>query len=153
MEFVATKIMLIGEKFKCPIIDLSRTLNPFDRNHYGSTAIEPSIVSGQFIVDLIIKILSHWDWNDDKRESKIYFGIKDKDKIQSIKDKKNKDKDKQKQQLIDDGDIQIIDNDKSCRQKYFEVLQQRGIQLNTATHNLAEDELLADLFKEDAQEK
>mmetsp|Transcript_26906 Transcript_26906/g.23699 ORF Transcript_26906/g.23699 Transcript_26906/m.23699 type:complete len:542 (-) Transcript_26906:64-1689(-) len=157
MEFVGNKIMQIGEKFKCPIIDLSRTLNPFDRDHYGSTAVEPSIISGQFIVDIIIKILSDWDWNDDKRGSKIYFGVKDKDKIQqqkSNKDSKHKPKSKDKDkdsQLIDDGDIQIIDNDKSYRSKYFNVLQVRGEQLNTAAHNTEEMALLDDLFKEDAQ--
>lgn len=133
MEFVATKIMQIGEKYKCPIIDLSRTLDPFNRNHYGSTSIEPSQESGQFIVDLIIKILSVWDWNDTKNnvKSKIFYGIKKTDKD----DKKTE-------------EISTIDNDKSYRQSYFNILQARAHLLDTKTQNAKEMDLLADLFTE-----
>eukprot|EP01084_Bolivina_argentea_P177010 306189_1 len=69
MDFTSTKILQIAEKYKCPIIDLSRTFNPFDRSDYGTTAIESSIKSGQYIVDIIIKILAIYDWSDDKKES------------------------------------------------------------------------------------
>eukprot|EP01084_Bolivina_argentea_P263778 446592_1 len=126
IEFIATKIMQIAEKYRCPIIDLSLTINPYDRNHYGETCIEPSMQSGQFIVNLIIKILSQWDWNDDKRKSKIYYGLKN--------DKNNYN--------------QCIDNDRQYRLGYFKALQARARKLNTATTNKEEMELLADLFQE-----
>lgn len=45
----------LAVEFRLPIIDLSRTFNPYDKTHYGSTPIEPSNVSGQFIADLIAK--------------------------------------------------------------------------------------------------
>eukprot|EP01084_Bolivina_argentea_P263777 446591_1 len=127
MEFIATKIMQIAEKYRCPIIDLSLTINPYDRNHYGETCIEPSMQSGQFIVNLIIKILSTWDWNDDKKKSKIYYGLKN--------DNNN-------------NNIQCVDNDKTYRSSYFNALQSRALLLNTATQNTQEMNLLADLFQE-----
>ena len=49
------------------------------------------------------------------------------------------------------GDISIIDNDKSYRSSYFNILQQRGILLDTATHNEDEMDLLKDLFTDDPQ--
>lgn len=58
---------------KLPVIDLSRTFNPLDKSHYGSTPIEPSNKSGLFIVDLIETVLR--DFNYEKDESKIYYGI------------------------------------------------------------------------------
>ncbi|CAM9159586.1 unnamed protein product, partial [Hapterophycus canaliculatus] len=46
----------LAVEFRLPIIDLSRTFDPTDKNHYGTTPIEPSNVSGQFIADLIAKV-------------------------------------------------------------------------------------------------
>lgn len=43
----------IAKKYGLPIIDLSRTLNPFDSCDYGSTPIEASICGGNEISDLI----------------------------------------------------------------------------------------------------
>lgn len=52
--FVALRVLgKLAVEFRLPIIDLSRTFNPHDKTHYGSTPIEPSNVSGQFIADLI----------------------------------------------------------------------------------------------------
>ena len=39
-------IKKVGLKYKMPIIDLTRTFDPLNREHYGSTAIEPSILGG-----------------------------------------------------------------------------------------------------------
>lgn len=46
----------LAVEFRLPIIDLSRTFDPTDKKHYGTTPIEPSNVSGQFIADLIAKV-------------------------------------------------------------------------------------------------
>merc|ERR1712157_499963 len=70
------KIFEMAEKYKLPVIDLSRTFNTFDRSHYGSTSIEPSNKSGQFIVDILKFINDNFEFNSDKRTSKIYYGTK-----------------------------------------------------------------------------
>ena len=67
------KLLIESRKRKLPVIDLSRTFNPLDISHYGSTPIEPSNKSGLFIVDLIETVLS--DFNYEKDESKVYYGI------------------------------------------------------------------------------
>merc|ERR1712130_813227 len=126
MDFIGTKIMQIAERYKCPIIDLSRTMNPFDKKHYGSTPTLSSMQSAQFLVDLIIKVLSVWDWKNDRKKSKIYYGLK-----------------------TDDNYVQNADNDKSYRSNYFNALQSRAL-LNVATVNQEEEDLLADLFAMDA---
>ena len=46
----------LAMELRLPIIDLSRTFDPTDKRHYGSTPIEPSNMSGQFIADLIAKV-------------------------------------------------------------------------------------------------
>lgn len=46
----------LAVEFSLPIIDLSRTFDPNNKNHYGSTPIEPSNTSGQFIADLIAQV-------------------------------------------------------------------------------------------------
>jgi len=121
MEFVATKLMQIAAKFKCPMIDLSRTLNPFKAEHYGLDGMAPSMESGQFVVDLMMKILAVWDWNDEDRASQIFYGTKS------------------------DHDIQCVDNDKAYRASYFNVVQSRAL-LNDAAIDETEMDLLADLF-------
>ena len=70
----ANKLFNLCNKYNLPIIDLSRTLNPFNRKHYGTTTIEPSNESGQYIVDLIKYINDNYNFNNKK--SKIYYGIK-----------------------------------------------------------------------------
>merc|ERR1712228_279313 len=78
----ATKIFELCETYSLPVIDLSRTFNTFDRSHYGSTSIEPSNKSGQFIVDIIQFINDNYPFNSDVKSSKIYYGLKsDKDGI------------------------------------------------------------------------
>eukprot|EP01083_Nonionella_stella_P008325 23944_1 len=126
MQYMAHKVMQIGDKYQCPVIDLARTLNPFDRKHYGSTSNEPSLQSGKCIVDLIIKILSIWDWNDNNRKSIVYYGQKS-DKI----------------------NIQTATNDKAYRNLYLKTLQARALLLNVSTQNEQEMDLLADLFADD----
>lgn len=65
-------IFKVGRERKLPIIDLSRTFNPLDTADYGSTPIEPSNKSGQYICDLTMKVLE--DFKFGKNESKIYYG-------------------------------------------------------------------------------
>ena len=137
MDFVATKMLQTAEKHKCPVIDLSRTLNPFDAAHYGQVPKQPeeqkqqqgpeemgapSLRSGQFIVDLVIKVLSVWDWNDQQNKSQIYYGRKE------------------------EHGLQTADNDKAYRQSYFNVVQSRSMHLDEATICSKEMDLLADLF-------
>lgn len=47
----------LAVEYRLPIIDLSRTFDPNKKSHYGSTPIEPSNISGQFIADLIAQVL------------------------------------------------------------------------------------------------
>lgn len=47
----------LAVEFSLPIIDLSRTFDPNNKSHYGSTPIEPSNKSGQFIADLIAEVM------------------------------------------------------------------------------------------------
>lgn len=57
-------------KYNVPIIDLSRTFNPKDRSHYGSTPIEPSNMTGQVICNLITHVILHHKF--DKRPCMYY---------------------------------------------------------------------------------
>lgn len=50
----------MGKKFDIPVLDLSRTLNCYDRTHYGSTVIEPSNLSSQCIAECIQHIHKHY---------------------------------------------------------------------------------------------
>lgn len=50
-------------KYNVPIIDLSKTFNPTDRSHYGSTPIEPSNKSGKTIARLIKHVVNKHDFN------------------------------------------------------------------------------------------
>lgn len=65
-------IFKVGRERNLPIIDLSRTFNPLDTADYGSTPIEPSNKSGQYICDLTMKVLD--DFKFGENESKIYYG-------------------------------------------------------------------------------
>merc|ERR1712228_25297 len=121
MEYLATKMMQIGEKYQCPMIDLSQTVNTFNREHYGQSAVDLSEESGQFVVDLMLKVLSVWDWNDDKLKSKIFYGAKN-----------------------DKDGIQEADNNKAYRSNYFNSLQSKAMMLESN-----DMDLLADLFQTD----
>lgn len=57
-------------KYNVPMIDLSRTFNPKDRSHYGSTPIEPSNKTGLVIAELISHVIQKH--NFEKRPC-IYF--------------------------------------------------------------------------------
>jgi hypothetical protein len=74
MNIGVCNILLLAEKYGLPVIDLSRTFNPFDRSHYGSTVIEPSNKSGQFIADLVQCVFNYFPFNSKKPSSKIYHG-------------------------------------------------------------------------------
>ena len=128
MEYTTQRILMISEQYKCPVIDLARTFNPFDRTHYGTTEIEMPCKSGQFIVDIIIKILATWDWLNDKKKSKIFYGIK--------------------KQHNGNG-IQTTQNNKKYRGDYFQILQNRALTLNHKHINKDEEELLKELFNDD----
>jgi hypothetical protein len=65
-------IFKVGRERNLPIIDLSRTFNPLDTADYGTTPIEPSNKSGQYICDLTMKVLDEFKFGEDK--SKIYYG-------------------------------------------------------------------------------
>ncbi|CAM9130475.1 unnamed protein product [Choristocarpus tenellus] len=62
-----------ANKYGLPLVDLSRTFDPNDRSHYGSTPIEPSNKSGQFIVDLVIKVLKEFKFGQESG-AKVYSG-------------------------------------------------------------------------------
>jgi hypothetical protein len=75
---VAPILLDLARKYKLPVIDLSRTFNPDDNSHYGSTPIEPSNKSSKFICEHIMDVLSSFKFNED--ESSIFYGIGDKKK-------------------------------------------------------------------------
>ena len=68
-----------GIQYGLPIIDLSRTFDPWIREHYGSTNIEPSNLSGQFIADLTEFVMNDFDF-DNNTKSMVYYGIKNENK-------------------------------------------------------------------------
>eukprot|EP01084_Bolivina_argentea_P215910 366666_1 len=97
----ANKIFELCQTYSLPIIDLSRTFNPFDRNDYGSTSIEPSNKSGQYIVDLIKYINQNFNFKSNKKISKIYYGIKNNKKGIIVKENNKIERDSYLQQLLD----------------------------------------------------
>ena len=98
----ATKMFELCEAYSLPIIDLARTFNTFDRSHYGSTSIEPSNKSGQFIADIIQCINDNFPFNSDAKTSKVYYGLK-----------------------LDKNGIVEEDNNKSLRDGYLQKLLAR----------------------------
>merc|ERR1712129_342194 len=105
MNIGAEKIFSLCETYSLPIIDLSRTFDPFDRTHYGSTSIEPSNKSGQFIVDILQFINQQFAFNVDTDKSQIFYGLK-----------------------TDKNGIAVEDNNKSTRDEYLQKLKRRTIQ-------------------------
>jgi len=65
----------IARKYGLPLIDLSRTLNPYDSSDYGSTPIEPSNKSGMYIAKLIDHVIENFKFGEE--ESKIFWGTAD----------------------------------------------------------------------------
>ena len=55
------------------MIDLTRTFDPQNRLHYGTSEIGASNLGGTFIVDLLLKVLKEFNFGVDN--SKVYFGI------------------------------------------------------------------------------
>lgn len=51
----------VAMKHNIPILDLSSTLNPNDRSHYGTVDIYPSNISNQCIAECISYIYNHYD--------------------------------------------------------------------------------------------
>ena len=70
---VVPLMLEIARDYKIPVIDLSRTFDPLDYSHYGSTPIEPSNKSGIFICEKIVKVLESFDFKGE--ESKVYYGL------------------------------------------------------------------------------
>jgi hypothetical protein len=62
----------IAHKYKLPLIDLSRTFDQNNADHYGSTPIEPSNLSGKTIANLIKYTIDTHQFND----SVCYFAPK-----------------------------------------------------------------------------
>jgi lysophospholipase L1-like esterase len=50
----------MAEKYNIPLLDLNRTFNYNNRQHYGSTEIEPSNISNKCIADCIDYINNHY---------------------------------------------------------------------------------------------
>jgi len=73
-----------AQKHSIPIIDLSRTFNPYDGSDYGTTPIEPSNKSGLYIVDLIKKVVEDFNFGVDK--AKIYTGFGPNIQIEELDD-------------------------------------------------------------------
>ena len=79
-------LLAVAREKKLPVIDLSRTFNPKDKSHYGTTPIEPSNKSSMFIANLIMKVLE--DFKFEESESKIDYGT-DRSKITVEVNEKN----------------------------------------------------------------
>lgn len=66
----------IAKKYKLPMIDLSMTFDPTNPTHYGigngSSPIEPSNQSSQFIANLIKHVIDNYQFRSD--QSYIYYG-------------------------------------------------------------------------------
>eukprot|EP01084_Bolivina_argentea_P318945 553216_1 len=78
MNFGFSEMCKVAQKYKLPMIDLSRTFDPSNEQHYGISPIEPSNISGQFIVDLVQFILEKYDFDNSARESLVFYGLKNK---------------------------------------------------------------------------
>ncbi|CAM9682723.1 unnamed protein product [Discosporangium mesarthrocarpum] len=65
----------VANKYSLPLIDLSRTFDPNNGTHYGSTPIEPSNISGQFIVDLLLKQVMLDFRFGEETGTRIYSGV------------------------------------------------------------------------------
>jgi len=63
----------VAKDFNLPVIDLSRTFNPYASDDYGSTPIEPSNKSGMYIAKLVEHVLE--DFTFGKDPSKVYWGV------------------------------------------------------------------------------
>ena len=74
MEWAMTEIFGIAERYKLPVIDMSRTGNPYDEKHYSVSPIEPNEKMGMFLVDLVLRVLADFEWNAQHRMSKVYYG-------------------------------------------------------------------------------
>ncbi|CAM9888599.1 unnamed protein product [Ascophyllum nodosum] len=66
-----------------PLIDLSRTFDPNNRSHYGSTPIEPSNLSGQFIADLTLKVLQEFRFGEEA-SGKVFSGANKEAQVQDL---------------------------------------------------------------------
>lgn len=76
LDVVRKMLLAQARVFKIPIIDLSKTFDPNDPTHYGegngTSPIEPSNKSSQFIADLIAAVINDFKFGTDS--SKIYYG-------------------------------------------------------------------------------
>jgi len=64
----------VAKEFNLPVIDLSRTFNPYDSSDYGTTPIEPSNKSGMYIAKLVEYVLEDFKFGTEEN-SKVYWGI------------------------------------------------------------------------------
>ena len=74
MEWYAKYMFRIGENYNIPVIDLSRTMNPFDKSHYGQSPTQPSNKAGQFIVDLIVHSIANFNFESADRFAMVFYG-------------------------------------------------------------------------------
>ena len=61
----------MARKYSVPLIDLSRTFNPYSAKDYGSTPIEPSNLSGLYIADLVLHIIENFKFGSEP--SKVFY--------------------------------------------------------------------------------
>lgn len=60
----------MARKYSLPIIDLSRTFNPHSSKDYGTTPIEPSNKSGEYIAELVLHVIENFNFGSN--EAKVY---------------------------------------------------------------------------------
>ena len=83
-EEFAPKMIDFAREKSIPVIDLSRTFDPLDSSHYGTTPIEPSNESGMFIAELVNTVLNDYDF--EYGSSKVYYGHGNNIKIEDNKE-------------------------------------------------------------------
>jgi len=74
----------MAKEFNLPLIDLSRTFNPYDSGDYGTTPIEPSNKSGMYIAKLVEHVLEDFKFGID--QTKVYWGVPGQFQSESLED-------------------------------------------------------------------
>eukprot|EP01084_Bolivina_argentea_P188433 324387_1 len=73
------KLFTIAADYKIPVLDLTRTINTYDRSHYGQSIFENSNKSTMFIIELMDHALRHHTPDT----SIIYYGSRGMDGIRT----------------------------------------------------------------------
>ena len=59
-----------AKKFKIPLIDLARTLNPYQKSDYGTSPMSVGEKGGEKLVEIIKKVMMDFKWGED--QPKLY---------------------------------------------------------------------------------